>query len=269
MPFRPLAAEAGRVHVCAHRGHSVATPENTLPALIAAARHGATCCEIDVALTRDAEIVLLHDELIDRTTSGHGRAADHDLAALRQLDAGAWLDARFAGTPVPTLAEALAVARARGMGLLVEIKERQRPGLMLERLAEVLTAEQAIDDVVVISFDHPSLVRLRERLPAVRTELITHARHVDPAAMATRAGAAGVAIEWGMFHPEDAEALHAAGIAVRVTLPRPDVLARRSRCGLDDGPAIEAALRCGAIDILAGDDAASLAALVARCCPSL
>ena len=60
MPYKPLAAEAGRIHVCAHRGHSVGAPENTLPALIAAAERGATVCEIDVVLTRDDEIVLLY-----------------------------------------------------------------------------------------------------------------------------------------------------------------------------------------------------------------
>lgn len=269
MPFHPLAAEAGRVHVCAHRGHSVAAPENTLPALVAAAEHGADCCEIDVVLTRDAEIVLLHDEIIDRTTNGQGRASDHNLASLRALDAGSWLSPRFAGTAVPTLAEALAVARARGLGLLIEIKERQRVELMLERLAAVLLDEQAVADVLVISFDHPSLVRLRQHLPAVRTELITHARHVDPAGMASRAGAASVAIERDMFHPEDAEALHRAGIAVRVTLPRPEVLARRSALGFADEPEIGRALEAGLIDILAGDDAAHLAALVARHPPPL
>jgi glycerophosphoryl diester phosphodiesterase len=269
MPFQPLAAETGRIHICAHRGHSIAAPENTLPALIAAARHGATCCEIDIVLTRDAEIVLLHDEIIDRTTNGRGRAADYNLAALRELDAGAWFDPSFAATRVPTLAEALAVARARGLGLLVEIKERQRAGLMLERLAETLLAERAVDNVLVISFDHPSLLRLREFLPEVRTELITRARHVDPAGMARRAGAASVAVEWNMFHPDDAKALHAAGVAVRVTLPRPEALERRRRYGIDDGPAIAAALENCLIDILAGDDAAWLAALVARHRPSI
>ena len=87
--------------------------------------------------------------------------------------------------------------------------------------------------------------------------------------MARRAGAASVAMEWNMFHPDDAEALHAAGIAVRVTLPRPEVLERRRHLGLHDGPAIAAALEGGLIDILAGDDAAWLAALVARHGPSI
>ena len=102
MPFRPLAAEAGHIHVCAHRGHSVGAPENTLPALLAAAERGATACEIDVVLTRDDEIVLLHDELLDRTTDGMGLVADHDLEALRRLDAGSWFDVGFAGTMIPT-----------------------------------------------------------------------------------------------------------------------------------------------------------------------
>jgi glycerophosphoryl diester phosphodiesterase len=82
-------------------------PENTLPALVAAAERGATVCEIDVVLTRDEEIVLMHDEVPDRTTNGRGLVADYDLAALRRLDAGSWFDTSFAGTPVPTLAEAL------------------------------------------------------------------------------------------------------------------------------------------------------------------
>ena len=79
----------------------------------------------------------------------------------------------------------------------------------------------------MISFDHPSLLRVKERIPGVRTELITHARHVDPAGLAKRAGAASVAIEWDMFHPDDARALHDAGIAVRVTVPRPERIAAR------------------------------------------
>src|SRR5258706_256063 len=198
MAYRPLASEAGRIHICAHRGHSIGSPENTLPALHAAADLGATVAEIDVVLTRDREIVLLHDEIIDRTTNGHGRASDLDLSALKRLDAGTWFGPQFAGTPIPTLREALAAACSRNMGLLIEIKERQQPDTMIERLGDLLTSENAVDDVLVISFDHVSLVRLRSRFPAIRTELITHARHADPVAVAQRAEAASVAIEWNM-----------------------------------------------------------------------
>jgi glycerophosphoryl diester phosphodiesterase len=264
MAYRPLASEAGFVHVCAHRGHSAGAPENTLPALVAAAERGATVAEIDVVLTREAEIVLMHDEILDRTTDGRGRVAGYDLAELRRLDAGAWFGPAFAGTRVPILAEALAVARRHGLGLLVEIKERRRVDLMIDRLAEVLAAEGAIEEVLVISFDHPSLLRVQARMPGLRTELITHARHVDPVALARRADASSLSIEWDMFHPDDARALHGAGIAVRVTLPRPERLVLRRRYGLDDEPAIAAALSAGLIDVLAGDDVDFIAGHVRR-----
>ncbi len=254
MIFEPLASQAGHIHVCGHRGHSAGAPENTIPALQSAARYGATVAEIDVVLTRDDQIVLLHDEILDRTTDGTGRASDRDLALIGKLDAGSWFSPDFAKTPVPTLREALAVARDEKLGLLVEIKERSREPVMLERLGALLEAETAVDGVLVISFDHTSLARLTKCCPGLRTELITHARHNDPAAMAARAGAASVSIEWDMFHPDDATELHAAGVAVRVTLPRPEVLARRKSYGFDDMEKLADYLADGLIDCVAGDD---------------
>lgn len=262
MAFLPLASEAGRIHVCAHRGHSIVAPENTLPALEAAAAHGATVAEIDIVLTRDGRIVVLHDEILDRTTDGRGRVAALDFAEVKRLDAGAWFSPDFTGTRVPALEEALAAARSNKMGLLIEIKERQRPDTMIECLARLLTAENALENVLVISFDHFSLLRLRHRLPAIRTELITHARHADPVAMVERAGAASVAIEWNMFDSADAIALHAAGIAVRVTIPRPERLALRRAYGFDDESRLAAHLAAGHIDVLAGDDTQYLSQLV-------
>lgn len=262
MPYKPLAAESGRIHLCAHRGHSIGAPENTLPALVAAAERGATVCEIDVVLTRDDEIVLLHDEILDRTTNGRGRVADRTLAELRGLDAGSWFGPSFAGVRIPTLSEALATARDCGMGLLVEIKERQRPDRLIDRLADLLPIEGWLDDVLVISFDHTFLMRAQQRIADLRTELITHARHVDPAALASRAGAASVAIEWDMFHPDDARNLHAASIAVRLTIPKPERLALRRRYGFDDQSRLLDYLAAGFVDVLAGDDTDMLASLV-------
>jgi glycerophosphoryl diester phosphodiesterase len=262
VPYLPLAREAGRIHVCGHRGHSAGAPENTLPALRAAAVLGATVAEVDAVLTRDDEIVLLHDEILDRTTNSKGRVAGLTLAEVKRLDAGAWFGPEFTGTAVPTLREALATARDAGMGLLVESKERQRPDLMEERLVRLLQSENAIDDVLVISFDHVWLLALKKCCPAIRTELITHARHVDIPTIATRARAASVAIEWDTFHADDAHALHAAGIAVRVTLPRPERLALRQTYGFADEARVAAHLAAGEIDVLAGDDVAVLAGLV-------
>lgn len=264
MSFRPRAAEAGGIHVCGHRGHSAGAPENTLPALEAAARLGATCCEVDLLLTRDERIVLRHDELLGRSDDGEGRVAAHGLAELRRLDAGAWFAPAFRGTPIVTLEEALEAAERLRLGLLLEIKERERPDLLIERLGEALRAGRALDRVLVISFEHPSLLRAAARIPGLRTELITHARHLDPAGLARRAGAASIAIEWDMFHPEDARALHAEGVAVRVTIPRPEAIARRRAHGLDLEAKLGPALAEGLIDLLAGDDVAFVRGWVER-----
>src|SRR4029077_531369 len=139
MSFSFLARDAGRVHVCGHRGYSLVCPENTMPAMAAAKASGATTIEIDVVLTADGEPVVIHDRTLDRTTNGHGFAADLSLEQIRSLDAGAGFNARFAGTRVPTLAEAVDWAKREEMGVFVEIKEagaagpRRRPSGCIAR----------------------------------------------------------------------------------------------------------------------------------------
>src|SRR6202521_1749845 len=117
-----LLRTAGRPpFTSAHRGHSTAAPENTLAALGAAWRAGATVAEIDVRMTRDGELVLLHDPTLDRTTTGHGPVSARTLAELAELDAGGWFGAAFAGEAIPRLDEVLDWARGK-IGLLVELK---------------------------------------------------------------------------------------------------------------------------------------------------
>ena len=95
--------------ICAHRGASKSHPENTLAALREAIRLGTQMIEFDVALTKDGQLVLMHDDTIDRTTNGKGPVSDRTLAELKQLDAGSWKNAEFKGERVPTLDEALAI----------------------------------------------------------------------------------------------------------------------------------------------------------------
>ncbi|MEC9094502.1 MAG: glycerophosphodiester phosphodiesterase family protein [Planctomycetota bacterium] len=95
--------------ICAHRGASDTHPENTLAALQEAIRLGAQMIEFDVALTRDQQLVLMHDSTVDRTTNGTGEVASLTQAELKKLDAGLWKHARFRGERIPTLDEALAV----------------------------------------------------------------------------------------------------------------------------------------------------------------
>ncbi len=95
--------------ICAHRGASDTHPENTIAAFREAIRLGAQMIEFDVALSKDGELVLMHDRTIDRTTDGSGRPEDWLLADLKKTDAGSWKNSQFEGERIPTLGEALDV----------------------------------------------------------------------------------------------------------------------------------------------------------------
>jgi glycerophosphoryl diester phosphodiesterase len=264
MAFSFLSGGAGRVHICGHRGYSLCYPENTLPAFEAAKSFGATAVEIDVVLTADDEPIVLHDLTVDRTTDGHGFAADLTLEQIRRLDAGSCFHPRFAGTRIPTLAEVLDWAKGEEMRLLIEIKEAERPDLAVDRVASLVAATGTADRAVLISFDHVVLKQAVERHPGIRAEAITHARHADIVGVLRACGASSVSIELDMFHPDDAQALHAAGCSNRVSIPRPEQLAEYWRGGRDLLPKIVDWLADGMIDALSGDDVPFIAKLVER-----
>jgi glycerophosphoryl diester phosphodiesterase len=161
--------------LCAHRGAAGTHPENTLPALQEAVRLGAPMIELDLALTRDGELVLMHDATVDRTTNGRGRVLDLDLPALKQLDAGAWKHPRFAGTRIPTFAEALAVLPrniwlnldlkadtrwgphpadvGRRVAAIVAAANRQHQAILAARADAAAAARRAVPGILICSMD--------------------------------------------------------------------------------------------------------------------
>ncbi len=259
--FKLLKRDNGFTHVCGHRGHSIASPENTLTALEATLRNGGTTAEIDVMLSKDDQIVLMHDLTIDRTTSGSGLVSHHTLGAVQALEAGAWFAPEFAGTRIPSLEQTLTWARGK-LGLVVEIKEMWRVERLTECLAELLERTDSFDHVIVISFDHRVLRDLKATHPRIRTEAITHERFADPLATLRAAQVESVSIELNMFHPDDAQAIHDAGIAIRLHLPRPATLEHFAQLGVDWQSRVGAWLEAGLVDSLSGDDVAFLAGLV-------
>jgi glycerophosphoryl diester phosphodiesterase len=140
----------------AHRGASAYAPENTVPAFRLAAEQGATFVEFDLRLTKDRQIVCLHDDTLERTTDveevfpERGRNAgsgapttrwpleEFTLAEIRRLDAGAWFDAKFAGTRIPTFLETIDALRGRS-GLFIELKSPER----YEGIERMILAELA------------------------------------------------------------------------------------------------------------------------------
>ena len=106
----------------AHRGAGKLAPENTLAAFRLGGRHGYRMFECDAKLSADDVPFLLHDDTLERTTSGHGTAGNQLWQALSQVDAGGWHSRAYAGEPLPTLENAARFCRANGHALNIEIK---------------------------------------------------------------------------------------------------------------------------------------------------
>lgn len=151
-----------------HRGAKALAPENTLVSIRAAAESGAPWIEIDAKLAADGVPVLMHDDTLDRTTAGHGPVVALTAAELGRVDAGSRFDPRFAGEPIPTLAQCLAECRNLGLGLDLEIKpdkgtEAATAAAVLAVLAEA--GWTAADPILITSFAVASLAVCRDRAP--------------------------------------------------------------------------------------------------------
>lgn len=144
-----------KIEALAHRGYPVKYPENTLLSYQAAYELGYTILELDVQLSKDGIPVIMHDITLDRTTDGHGLLKNFTLSELKKLNAG---DTET----IPTLQEALLYARGK-MKVSVELKQKGNlySGLE-ERVLEVIRETDMMEQVMVNSFDHYSIMRMRQ-----------------------------------------------------------------------------------------------------------
>jgi glycerophosphoryl diester phosphodiesterase len=152
-----------------HRGACDVAPENTLASFERAWRDGADIVELDVRLSVDQHVVVLHDAMLDRTTDGTGYVGDRTLAELRRLDAGAWFDVQYAGERVPTLAEVLDWARDK-VGLLLELKYEPFGAFdpaLVPRVVAAVVAAGADDRVAAISYQPKGLGQLKGLAPDI------------------------------------------------------------------------------------------------------
>lgn len=204
--------------VIAHRGDSAHRPENTLAAFASALEVGASVVELDVQLTADREVVVLHDATVDRTTSGSGEVRGLRLHELRALSAGypSRFGSAYQGERVPTLAEALSLLKGRAR-VLVEIKgesveDDQEDGIEERTLAVVRRLEMA-DAVALISFDRRVLPRLRRLAPEItRGQLFGRAGLDEILRSAAETGAGLVMPHKGQLNHELAAGVRAAGL---------------------------------------------------------
>jgi glycerophosphoryl diester phosphodiesterase len=151
-----------------HRGAAAIAPENTLASFQKAIAIGVDRIETDVHMTSDGQIILMHDRTLNRTTSGKGEVRNHTLAEIRQLDAGSWFAPEYAGERVPTLDEAIKLCKGKCL-LMIEVKESSNytPGIE-EAVAEVIRANAAQNDCVVISLQHSVIFNFHQLAPDIR-----------------------------------------------------------------------------------------------------
>jgi glycerophosphoryl diester phosphodiesterase len=219
----PEAADAWRgkypVIVTAHRGFSGQAPENTLAAFRAAIAAGSDRIELDVHLTRDNEVVVIHDDTLERTTTGKGNVAEKTFAELQRLDAGAWFDPRFAGERIPALAEVLEIARGR-IRVNIELKKGKNFPYTLEELADrtLAVVEKAgmTDQVLFSSFDPAAVNRIRAKNPSLPIALIVDKPWRNPEDPGAGTRYPTLNCRTTVLNEENVRRAHAGGIQVHV-----------------------------------------------------
>jgi len=158
--------------IYAHRGACAYAPENTLAAFRLAVQHCADAVELDAKLTADGEVVVFHDQILDRTTDGSGRLADKTLTELKKLDAGAWFSAQFAGEPIPTLDEVFEAVAAH-LRINVELTNYATPNDNLVARVVDLVRRRSLQDKVLFSSFHPlNLIKAKRLLPEVPVAIL-------------------------------------------------------------------------------------------------
>ena len=199
-----------------HRGAAARAPENTLAGLRRAKALGCAWVEFDVRLTGDGALVLCHDALIDRTTSGSGPVSAQTLASIRNCDAGSWFDPAFAGEKMPTLDEALRLAAELDLGANVEIKcDRGREYATAAAVASTVERLRGrAPALLVSSFVASALVALRDLAPRIPRGVLFRSIPRDWAALACRLGCAMIGADYRRLRPPRIAAVRAADYAL-------------------------------------------------------
>jgi len=196
----------------AHRGASSYAPENTFAAFDLAIEMGARHLELDVHVSRDAHLVVIHDDTVDRTTDGSGPVASHTLASLAALDAGSWLDPRFKGERIPTLGAVLERCQGRAH-LHVELKGHSAD--LAQRTVDLIRSRGMAAEVTVTSFQKAKLEETRVYAPELPTGWLVGEVSDAHVAQARALGLTQLCPRAGTVTPELVNRLHAEGFVVR------------------------------------------------------
>lgn len=237
--------------VFAHRGVSAKHPENTMRSFAAALETGCDGIELDVQMSSDGELVVIHDETVDRTTDGSGRVRDMSLAQLRELDASGAFAGAYGKSRIPTLDEYLDLVAGTGIVTNVELKNGvyRYPG-MEERLVAAILRRGLERRTIFSSFNHQSAALCASLCPGSEIAFIESAWLIGAGAYCEAHGAAYLNPRHSFLTAENAAELAAHGVRAQAwTVDDPAEIRRLAALGVDS--------------IIANDPAAAMAALAA------
>lgn len=174
---------------------------------------GANFIETDLQLTRDAQLVAIHDMTLERTTNGRGTVRDHTLAELRRLDAGSWFGAEFAGEKIPTLDEIFELAREADVVFFLELKADVLWGVE-HTLVHALRQSREAARTMVLSFHDRILANIHRLDPTLMTGFLFDRATDNAINLALRAGARQVAPRADLVTPEFVQGAHKEDLRV-------------------------------------------------------
>lgn len=211
---RAGAENSSRPWVIAHRGGKKWAPENTMAAFKASLDAGVDGIELDIHRCKSGELVVIHDETLERTTDGKGFVKDFSYDELARLSAGRWYGPAFESEKVPLLKDVLTLIDGK-INLLIEVKNApiEYPGIEADLIAQ-LDQYKHDDKVMVISFDHTFLKRFHEKAPQYKVAFLDVAIVSDIGSYAGSIGASGWNPGFGEIRKDAVDSAHSAGLTV-------------------------------------------------------
>jgi len=204
------------INIIAHRGSSKAAPENTKEAFKQAIKDQADGIELDVHLTADNQVVVIHDPTIDRTSKGKGFIKDFSLKELKEYDFGSYFDESFKDEKILTLTEALEIIKDFNI-INIEIKKGYNINQGIED--EVLKSIKMFDfesEIIISSFNHESLKIIKDLNNNIKIAPLFYARLYNPWEYAINLGAEYLHLYYNLVNKEVIEKCHQQGIKVNV-----------------------------------------------------
>lgn len=218
-----------------HRGFSGQFPENTMLAFRKAIEAGCDGIELDVHLSRDGQLVIIHDELVDRTTDASGWVADYSLEDLKAMDASAGFKGIYGKNEIPTLREYFELVKNTDIVTNIELKTGVNPYPGIEKKTLDMIDEYGLRDKIIISsFNHYSVMRMKELAPDMTYGFLEESWVIDFAAYAAGHGVQALHPIFNAIDEDYVKAARKYGLTINTwTVNTEEDIRRMKKLGID------------------------------------